>query len=90
MVFKAKTPPGLQEAHAKELELELRRGVDQLSKEHKKLTERAMGPWGHLRAMWGHAAVTFWQVKLVKPETYFGDGTMFKELQDGEFRVINS
>ena len=54
------------------------------------------GPWDHgaiygpCGAMWGHAAVTFWQVKLVKPETYFGDGTMFKELQDGEFRVINS
>ena len=46
-VFLSSTSSTSQEAHAKELELELRRGVDQLSKEHKKLTEPKTG-WDFL------------------------------------------
>eukprot|EP00435_Cladocopium_sp_Y103_P048164 s137_g14.t1 len=46
------TPDSVQaqkEAHAKELELELRKGVDQLSKEHKKLTDNLHANANHQR-----------------------------------------
>lgn len=52
------TPDSVQaqkEAHAKELELELRRGVDQLSKEHKKLTDNLHANANHQRSQYSIA-----------------------------------